>query len=675
MTAIDRTLDGRSLPLAWLAMGLGFSVGLVACGGDDGEEATMTMAPPPPPPPVPTSSVAFFAADPCSATVPTPTDLFFDETDRSELDACPLLDDPIDAIVELVSREARAPYEASALRVVLPVAGGLDPMSVRPTGTSTLPPLMMLSTASTAAGFAMVEFTADVEGDAIVLTVAEDLEPRSRYVVVATRGLQDLETPPRPLEPSTAALALVGDAAISPSTFPNLDSAEAARLERMRQELRLAIQVLEDAGVSREDIVSIHSFTTRGPPDVLADVVERYQTALAEGRYRYEVVVTQRDITPAEIYDREIPQDVQWFVRGFVRAPRLLDDQLRLRPDWETVEEWVQVPFLMSIPRPRQGLPDEPFKVAVQVVGFGRSNLDARGLADNLAGVNTSLLAIELRCHGRRSPGPDGVCLEDRTDAEAAMLADVESNNRNPLFVGRDQIPDESGIGFFPGDPRQLRDTQIAAVLEIIHVVQSLRTGGAWLAENLNVQPTEVHLIAHGSAALPAAAAAALLDPQRQLRTVQFLAGGASLEELILNGAEAQYEAFAQTLPGPLAGTSSKQQAGAVLQRLSSYLAPVEIASIAERFRASLLPSAGTARALVISPMGDVGRTRFVSVAARQALIDGLSIPTNRVVMNPSPCDDFFLYACRIGQPATIVPEVRNQIATFIDSNGANVVP
>ncbi|MEL6186010.1 MAG: hypothetical protein AAFU79_15405, partial [Myxococcota bacterium] len=578
-----RTALRPPLSLAPLSTLVVASVVLNACGGDDGGEDL------PPPPPDP-SSIAYAVSDPCGTGYPSPSDLYFDASGKAGLDACPLPSDPLDAAVETVLRDQRAELEPT---ITLPIEGTLDPASLSTALTVSfdgqgsgdgLPAVLLFEqtgTSSSAEAWRSISVSASAADGTITLRPSRALLPGRLHVVVATSALQDNEAmQPQSLTAGPAVSALLGSSAIGAGAFTGLDADGAARLERMRLALQDPLAALAAASppVGAADIVSVHAFTTRLGMELIPDAIARYDASVRRGTYRYEIKVEQRDIPPADIYGSSVPAsaypNVASFIRGSVVVPRMLGDDVRLRAEWDTVAETVDVPFLMSIPRQGTSYP-----VAVQIAGFGRSSLDARSLANVMAGgPRGSVLAIELRCHGRRSPDVNGVCVDNRTAAEAASLLDQASNNGNPEFAASaaDGIPDNSGVGYFPGDPRKLRDSQLAAIIEVMHVFASLRDATAWTGENIPVDRFGIHGLAQGYASLPAAAAAGFIDDQRRIRTLQFLAGGADLAELILEGGMAQRAQFNDELPGGI----GEAQAATLLARLGDYLAPMPVSRL-----------------------------------------------------------------------------------------------
>lgn len=659
-------------PRPWAVATWMIAASVGACGGDDGDNM-MPVLPP-------TSSLGYGVSDPCAAAAtPTPSDLFFDEAGRAGLDGCPLPMDPLDAAVAIAERDQRAPLIPD---IVLPIDGTIDFSTLSSTVTisfdgrsngSGLPSIVLFEltgTSSVGGDWRVVDImTTPVDG-AIQLVPSRALLPDRLHVVVATRALRDAGTPQQALVPSPAVTALVGGSPIAAGAFQGLDAEGAARLERMRTTLQGALSSLEKASppVAASDIVSIHAFTTRSGANLVPNVAAKYQDALRAGLYRYEVVVEERDIAPAQIYGNNVPAsaypNVGSFIRGVIKAPRLLDDDVRLRANWDTVAQTVDIPFLLSIPR--QGA---TYPVAVQVVGFGRSALDARSLANAVGGgPRGSVLAIELRCHGRRSPNPGTTnCVENRSAADAMTLLDQVSNNANPEFMGPDGIPDDSGVGYFPGDPRKLRDSQVAATIEIMHVVGSLRDASAWTDEMIPVDRNGIHLLAQGYTSIPAGAAAAYIANNLRVRTLQFLSGGSDLAALILGSGEDQRRAFDGELPGGIGGG----QAETLLIRLQDYLAPVQMSSYAMQLVERFTPQGSIRGILLAHPSdGSQGVTQYVSSNARASLVSDLTLPSMLVSQHRARCDNYFLYTCQLGQEISILEQAQAQVAGFINSNG-----
>lgn len=670
--AIDRQLSPHTVPRRLDVAFLSLVLGAAACGGDDSGDGPM-MAPPPPP----STNVAYQASDPCAANTPTPSDLFFDASGKNEAVSCPLPMDPLDAAVELVERDQRAPLSS---QVLIPIAGDLDFDTLSSTVTFSftpgqgspegLPPVLLIEFVGTSTR--VVEADIREASGSISVQPTSELFPARRYAVVATKALEDSDG--LALEPSDEVEALLGTDGVEANAFEGLDAETAARLERMRQAVQPVLTALGQGSppVTRDDIVSIHTFTTRAGNELYPTVVAQYDAAVARGTYGYSIEVEEANIAPTEIYGANVPvtafENVGSFIRGWVNVPRFLGDDVRFRANWDTNPEITKIPFLMSIPR--QGM---TYPVALHVVGFGRSRLDARALANSIGGgPRAAVLAIELRCHGDRSPGADGICQDNRTTAEAATLTDQLSNNGNPEFNGPDGIPDASGVGFFPGDPRQLRDSQLAATLEIMHVLASLRDGAAFTEMSIPVDRQRIHVLAHGYNALPAAAAAAYIATNRRARTIQFLAGGASLSELILNGGAAQREAFNMTLPGGIGGA----QAATLLTRVREYLAPIELPIFVDVLRERFRSGASPRRILLPHPsQGQQGVTQYVSEAARNALgrMDGLDLPSRQISQHLARCDNYFVYTCRLGDNPAILEAATDQIAGFLNSDGVTI--
>ena len=673
--------DRTRRPWSWMPCGVALALA-GGCGGDDGEPMDMSEA---------RTTVRFGASDPCTSPTPRPTDLFFDARGLPEA-LCDLPDDPLDAAVARVEQSQRASLDPT---ITIPLDGSLDVASLSSTvgfgfdggggAADGLPPVVLIertATATTPGGagtWRAIDVSANPSDDGLEVVPGRSLVGDRLHVVVATRALRDAEATPAPLAQSGVVAALLGDAPISTGSAGGLDAEAAARLERQRLALAGAVQALAGATppITPEDVVSIHAFTTRPGDALLERIAARYDAARQAGAFPFTVRIDETDIPPSQVYEPTArPQDypnVASFLRGAIMVPRLLDQEARLRPDWDTAPEMIAVPFLMSLPR--QGGPRIP--VAVQVVGYGRSRVDARALANAMGGAPAgAALAIELRCHGARSPGADGVCRENRSAAEIEALEDLVSNNGNPLFNGADGIPDASGNGFFPGDPLKLRDTQVAAMVEIIHVVGTLRASGTnpFAAADVQVDGAGVHLVAQGYTALPAAAAAGFASISSFPRTVQFPSGGADLPELILEGAEDQREAFEAGLPEGVRADQARTLLGV---RLADFFAPLEVDSYADRLIEQRYRPQGQRRGLLLPHprSGNQGTTQFVSADARTALRQALDLPSRFVSEHRARCDDYFVFTCVFGDDPAILEEARAQIAGFISSNGATVPP
>jgi hypothetical protein len=275
-------------------------------------------------------------------------------------------------------------------------------------------------------------------------------------------------------------------------------------------------------------------------------------------------------------------------------------------------------------------------------------------------------MVIDLRCHGDRALDAMGLCKENRTAEEIARLVDVTSNG-NPERVGPDGIPDNSGAGFFPGDAAALRDGQIAAAIEVIHILEALQSASqAFVSAGINPNPSSIHLIGHGHSAPAAVLAAALV--KMPIGTLELPAGGAGYGALARSGPDAVKEAFNASLPH-----------GIDASRAADYLAKLEpgvLEAISIRKAgaiASMRYVRGLPAAHILLAHGHTAQ--YVPLDARQALIQALSLPADRVSEHQGDCDDFFLHSCRLGDSPGWIDGARRQLAAFMSSGGVTVLP
>lgn len=642
--------------------------GLTACGG--GEE--------PPPPAPPSTTAVFDLTDPCGDAAPAPSDFFVDADGQPEDVDCPLPSDPILAAVTRAQRFDGTPV--SDVQATIPLEGSLDPrtlgstVSFALTGGSTLasegplPVAVMLEqtgTATDATGWDIVESAVSFADGKIRVRASRELAYNTFHVVVLTTAPQDNETPSNHLGVSPAVKALLGDSEISAGAYEGLDADSAARLERMRQALAPLVPILAQADppLTAENIASIHGFTTEKGPAHLTEAVEDYFDAIDAGRYtrRQE----NRVVPFSEVYPG-LPaiayEGVSEFRYGTIEAPRLLDDEGHLRANWTEQVETIQIPYSLSIPAR-----SERYGVAVFVPGWGRGKIDGRALAPKMAqAASAAVLTIDLRCHGDRSMDGSGLCMENRSAQEIAALPDAVANNGNPEIMGADGIPDTSGQGFFPADPRALRDSQIAAIIEVLHVLESVREGTNVFGAPLNFNVGQIHVIAQGYMAPAALGAIANIRFPPVTMTLQLPAGGAGYRELIVNGPDDLRDSFISSAPqGIDPGT-----VGEYLSELErTVLAPLDVEAFADAARERLTRRPNPVRILL-----NHGRVpEFVTEDARDNLIDALSLSASRRSQHNPTCDDFFIYTCDLGDNPAWLEEARGQFATFVSSEGITV--
>lgn len=652
---------------------------IAACGGGDD----------PMPPPVPPATIVAYtydAADPCAAIVPTPNDLFADDSLKSDLSGCALPSDPIEAAIQSVMRNEGAALDA---QIRLPLAEGSVKASslsstaalslIGGTGTSSTappPPVVLLrrvGTATAATGWQVLAASAAEVDGALVVTPGAPLEAASYYVVVATRSI--LNEGGNELEPAPLTALLVGAAPIVAGAIEGLDAAAAAKLERERQRLAPIVALLAAAAPSipAEEIVSIQGFSTRLGFARLEREIEAYQSALARNRFTFEVTTTGGDIDPAELDPRwtEVmmrfggcpPQQpisgcydrVAAFRRGTIRVPKVLDENGRLRAGWATTTiETLELPFLASLP---QNPGADGYPATVFLPGFGRSKLDARELSNEYASqLGGTVIGLDLSHHGDRTVDP-------ATGQPA--LEDTMPNNGNPELAGADGIPDRSGEGFLSGDPQALRDQQIAATIEVMHVFETIKQRTAFRTEQVNVNGRDYHLVAQGhSASIATYVAAFTLG----IRTTSLPSGGAGVPELIKGAADAERAAFLAGAPEGITAANLD----AYLDRLDETV--LETISIEQ---AGALAGERYVRAFPQGPrilLLHGSRPEYVSVEARQRLIAAITLPSSRVSQHRGGCDDFFLFTCVAGESFSFVVGARAQLSTFASSGGMTVL-
>ena len=650
--------------------------GLTACGGGDDE-----MMEPPPPPPPPTTTLQYDVSDPCSTAVPQPNNLFIDSDGRTERDACPKPSDPVEAAVFTALLEEGSPLNTL---VTLPVDGSLDSDSLTSTTTFTwtstsspgavqegLPPIVVLKqvgAASVAAGWETVEAAVTFSAGNIQIQPQGRLDEGTRYVVIATRGLRDLESPPSPLAQSPIVAAVSGTSPVVATGLEGVDDAGAARLERQRQALQPLVELISDVKVAnppipRSEIVSIHAFDTQLGFDRINREVERYFDAIERRRYTFDVNLTE--VILSSIFVGIPPTaypDVGQFFRGVIKVPKFLDDRGRWRKDWPQVVETVDMHLTISVPSGVTGGP-----VVLHIPGHGRGSVDGRSLAQGMAQIPAAyVMTVDMRCHGFRSPEPGGACQENRTEEQISNLVDTAPNNNNRDIQGPDGIPDDSGIGFFPGDPVALRDSQMAAILELVHVLNSLLDPGSYQPD-VNPNISRLHVVAQGYMAPLALIATALLPELRHDRmTVQLPSGGAGLAELILNSASDQRNKFLAEVPEGIDETNL----GDLLDDLSVMFAPLDLANYGSVFE-DLYSTGGSFRRILV-PHGAVDE--FITSTARTNLTDAIGLPNNRISEHRPGCDDFYLYSCQVGQDVILQQTAIEQLVRFVDSTGVTLV-
>jgi hypothetical protein len=624
--------------------------------GDGGE----TREPPPPPEVAP--SIAFVAADPCAATVPQPTDLFNDENGVDVSAACASPSDPVDAAIKLALADDGVAIDAP---ISIPMAGEIQAESV--VGSTTAIHLIQWTGTSTEVEeFEARTFSASVDGNTIRVTPGAPLLPSHYYVVIATDSITAKD---KAITQHPAIKALVGTAPIAANAFEGLDEATAARLERQRLRLIPVLEHLENNApfLVREKVRSISGFSTSLGFARLQNVIAQYRAAFMAEKFPFQIETTGGEIPPADVYPPGTPAqfyaNVRAFLRGFIHVPKMLDAEGHMRPDWATAGETLKVPFLVSLP------PGTAYPVALYLPGLKGSKQDVREIASAMAGpARAATFGFDLRCHGDRAPDAEGKCKDERTAAEIDALIDTGSNG-NPERTGADGVPDNSGVGFFPGDPRALRDTQIAAVIETLHIAETFQRGGAVVsAAGLSVNNLETHIIGHGHSANVALLAASFT--RSNIRTITLPSGGANIRQIVQAGSNEVKAAFDASVPAGVTAANREMYLMRLEASVLQAVSPQETTELArERY---VRPFRNSERILLPhSTNPDV-----IPVAARMVLIEGLGLTAiNRVSRHNGDCDRFYLHTCRLGDDVGWGDAARNQLTQFVGSGGVTVAP
>lgn len=644
----------RTLPASLLSLGA-LSYLALSCGGKD-DNMMMMMPPKPEGPP----TITFDAADLCNAKVPQPTDLFRDALGVDASASCAQPSDPIDAAIKNALADDGVPIDSA---ITIPLGGEIDAETA--TSTSAIVMIQRTGTGTTADAFRLVAHTNHLDGTALVVTPAGALDPASYYAVVLSDVLTAKD---KPIGQHPAIKALVGNSVIAENTYEGLDATTAARLERERLRLAPIVQMLERAtpAIARTQIRSIQGFSTSLGFERMQKVVADYRAAVMAGRFAYHIDAGS-DLTPAEVYPPGTPADffaaVHGFRKGTIRVPKVLDQDGHMRADWAIADESIEVPFLMSLPMGGN------YTVAVYTPGFLGSKNDILRIANSMAGApRAAAFGIDLRCHGDRSLDASGACKDNRTAAEIMALVDLNSNG-NMESQAPDGVPDNSGAGFFPGEARALRDTQIASVIELMHVIDTMQRGGTVLtAAGLSVNGGDVHLISHGHSAVVGVMAAAL--SRQVVRTLLLPSGGTSVRQLIEGAPDDVKDAFDATLPS---GVTAQNRSMYLTRLESTVLKAIDHQAGADIAKMRYITGTG-GNARILLPHG--GIAQHVPMTARQALIDALGLTAaHRVSRHNGNCDAFYLHVCVLGGDSVAWGErAREQLATFISSEGVTVL-
>ncbi|MEQ9503568.1 MAG: hypothetical protein RIT81_42325 [Deltaproteobacteria bacterium] len=657
-------MDYRDKQRLVVRMGLLAPLLFFACSGDDGDDD----APPPPPPPV--TNLKVDASDPCTADVPTPTDLFTNDDGTTEQSGCPLPSDPLEAAMADAFRNMGAATDAE---ILIPVNGSLDPLSLSSTTTFALtgsntggpPPVVMIAltgSATAASGWEVVAADVRYVEPNITIRPRATLAEAQYHVVVTTNAMRDNEGMNGRVQTTPVFALLTGTEPITAASLEDLDAATAERLERERQRLQPALEILEAGSppIPRDSITSIQGFTTDPGYGRFQRLVELYYDALDDGTYATgttHATVPREDVFLGNPNDYPNVAEVHY---GTVTAPRLLGDDGRIRPNWHLNAETIEIPFSFTVPTG-----EDRYPVLLFTPGYGRGRIDVRSIAQIASETGAAgVMALELRCHGNRSPELDGICGENRSAAEVDALLDAQPNNGNMQIQGADGIPDDSGQGYFPGDAVALRDSQMAAAIELLHVIRTLRNPSNF--DGLQPNAGQIHIIAHGQTAPAAVLAVAETEYPTTNLTLSMPAGGGDYKSLVLDGPNALTDAWVASLPHGLL----EAQGGAYFDFANDTLFRAIDLSVAGPRAADRLRNGQTLRRGLLSH-GSVPTA--VPVVARTALVDALGLPTNRVSQHAPQCDDFFLFPCPFGDNPLRQEESIRQMVVFVNSGGNTV--
>jgi len=644
----------------------------VACGGDDGGDGTggpddngTTLE---------GTRVLYDLADPCAEDrFPAPNRFFSEEA----LAACPAPSDPVEAAIQGAERGEGAPVDTSVeLRVdrtVLPESlSSTVTFALDGTGsTEGLPPLVMLQevVTGTVTSYTLVDFVASRSGLKVIrLEPRSDLPNGEAFFVVATRALVDESETNEPFVASDAVQVVVG---LEEPEDVDIEEPVASRLLAERGRIAPLLPVLQVDGtpsIRPEDIVSIHSFRTRLGPERLVRLAERYGDAFAAGRMTADIAIVDDQVQLGELSPAIPPDDPQDFddkvasiQRGTITMPRLLDETGRLRDTWDSDNQTIEVNFVLSVPDA-----SEPYGLIAMFYGFGRGETDIISMAPENANATNAVMLVDLRCHGTRSPDPVGVCQEERTPEAIQGLVDTQPNNGDTRVAAgrRDGIPDDSGRFFLSGDPARLRDTQLAAALEILHVLSNLRFETQTLDEEtgLEFDATSLGLIAHAQASPAALAAIAMfarfpeedLEPRNRVPRVMFLGGGVGYADLILEGPSQLRTDFLDTAPEGITGDNARAYLEELEGRVLEALDPAVLGPLAQPLFERESESA------VFYPRFP----RDVPDSARDRLDETLE-PTQFERASNVSCEHFLFFPCQ-GNEFQATTDARSSAAAFM---------
>ena len=627
------------------------AVGFVACGGDDEEERPVIIPP---------SLGYMYSADaPCTSSVPVPNDLFVADDLLNEASECDGPSDPADAAIYQVTQHEGASLNAEisipVVNATIDIASVVNTASFSLTssvGTSStsdsIPPLVFIgrsSSSTRAEDWFEVEHDALVETDRLVVIPREPLKPATYYVLAATDEIRTSDK--KEIEAASVTTQLLGSSPIVAAG--NIDAETAKKLERERLRLQEAVSLLGNAypPVTSDRIRSIQGWRTTLGPQKLASIVQEYRDALQRGRFPFKVTTSGGDLDSSDFLPAGSPtSNINNFRQGTITVPKLLNDQGRIRANWASSDaQFIEIPFLISVPKTSRS----SYPVSIYLPGFGRSKQDASLLANEFGGGSQSaVLGLDLKYYGDRS----------------LDTSDTQPNNENPTVSGADGIPDSSGTGIYSGSPGVLRDEMIATIIEVAHVIETLKDEAAFEAEMISPDGniSKLHMIAHGQSANIGLHAALV----SRVGTIQLPSGGSDFEHLLVDGPTANLSHFLMDAP---TGINETNVADYITKLKSSVLLGLTVEDASEKIYDAYVDRSSP-KILLQHPSD----AEFVSTRARESLIESLELPSKRVSAHGGTfCDDFFLYTCALGENSAIVSRAQEQLTSFVSSGGVTV--
>lgn len=434
--------------------------GLCACGDDDAtmggdagiDDGAVSDAP------LPMGATARFSPSAAASDemafgdVPFPSDLYLGDDGRVALANLPIAgasSPALDALLELVRTQSGF---CVLCGVHLYIDGALDPATVPATSSAeaSSPIVMIDADPSSPDHGELVPVDVQYRASAGLVTVrptlGTSLRPLTRYAVALTTALHGADG--GPLAPSDAFRAVR-------DTSDTTDPAVA----RARAIVGPALDELAAAGVPRDSVVSVASFTT-ADPSVTPLAIRAAVRAAAAPVAAVDVVYPNASMTlddllgvPAEpVFGMDVPEaggvegergllheTTSRIVVGHFDAPRFVTGTgtdlgvvSRGADGLPTPTGTTPIPFVLIVP---MGVDVTRLPVVVFGHGSPRTMEDALAIADTVGSAGIAVLGFDQYQHGARSPsavdaltvrgraGSDGFFEADRTTVQARVLA------------------------------------------------------------------------------------------------------------------------------------------------------------------------------------------------------------------------------------------------------------